>query len=58
MSKLDKDKICKRSIERYEWFSDIKPKKSIRKYKRKERQAGKSEIRKELKNGESQKKEK
>lgn len=48
MAKRDTTKTAKYARDAYEWASDIRPK-GQRKQKRKERQAGKREIRKEVK---------
>jgi len=49
MSKLDTKKVAKAARDKVEWIHDQRPPKSLRTEKRKERQDGKSEIRKELK---------
>lgn len=49
MAKRDTVKVAKRSRETQEMSDDMLTKASLRKAKRKERQAGKKEIREELK---------
>ncbi len=47
MTKSKSSKQYLRSLQDYEWRADVMPKKSIRKWKKKERQRGKKEIRDE-----------
>ena len=47
MSKLDNKKVAKRARQKYANFADKMPDKSIKKHKKKERQEGKKEIRKD-----------
>jgi hypothetical protein len=49
VAKRDTARVMKRTIQAQEWSLDINPHKSTKKAKAKERQAGKKEIRKELK---------
>lgn len=58
MSKRDTKKVNRMSVRAQEWALDINPHKSTKKAKARERQDGRKEIREELKDGESQKKEK
>ena len=49
MGSNDTKKIYKLGISDYEYMADKKPPKSIRKYRRKERQSGKKEVKEFLK---------
>lgn len=53
MGKIDNQRVAKRSRDTQEMSDDVLNKKSLRKAKVKERQAGKKEIRRELKQGKS-----
>ena len=46
-----RDKNYKRSLQAEEWSLDKMPKKTVKKWKKKDRQRGKSIIKKELKDG-------
>jgi hypothetical protein len=50
VAKRDTARVAKRSIQAQEWSLDVNPHKSTKKAKAKERQAGRKEIREELKN--------
>lgn len=45
MGKRDSKRVAKRSIQAQEWALDVRPHKSVKKAKAKERQDGKKEIR-------------
>lgn len=47
MAKRDTARVAKRSVQAQEWSLDVRPHKSTKKAKAKERQAGKKEIRNE-----------
>ena len=49
MARLDKVMTSKRKVQAIEWTLDIPPHNSIKSHKAAERQAGKKEIRKQLK---------
>jgi hypothetical protein len=51
MANKDTKKIYKYALIAYEWTTDLWPPKKFRNFKKKERQDGKKEIRKELKHG-------
>ena len=49
MARLDKVMTSKRKVQKIEWTLDIPPHNSVKAHKASERQAGKKEIRRQLK---------
>lgn len=49
MARKGIDNTSKRAVQAYEWYCDLKPLKRYREYIRKQRQAGKAEIKRERK---------